>query len=346
MARDYARIMTAIWRNVEFRGLTEQQQRAYLFLVTQPDISAAGVLPLRVRRWADAASSSTPDGLAQLFKELESGRFIVVDWDAEELLIRSFIRWDGGFNNPKRRPVIIRAAEDVESSVIAQHIAMEFKRCGIVPPPDGPSGGAEPPIDPPVDTASGRAPDSLSKIDRVELDDEPFPQVNSLSDTAPTNHGRVPQPSTLNPQPIPTPTASAAEAAPGAQLAVIHGGAADPPTDTTARTLVAEWIDVCRKRPPRAVIGQTSKAIKTMLDEGVDPDDIRAGITAWSAKGLHPSALPSVVNQAMNATAGPTSWARSGASPTADDKILGWQSLKTGTDNQPAMYALPGGDST
>ncbi len=32
--------------------------------------------------------------------------------------------------------------------------------------------------------------------------------------------------------------------------------------------------------------------------------------------------------------------------PTADDKIVGWQSLKTGTDNQPAMYALPGGDST
>lgn len=283
MARDYARIMTAIWKNKEFRALSEQQQRAYLFLVTQPDISAAGVLPLRVRRWADCASTSTPDGLAQLFKELESGRFIVVDWDKEELLIRSFIRWDGGFNNPKRRPVIIRAAEEVESELIAQHVAMEFKRCGIgTPPPDGPSGGAEPPIEP----AGDRQADSLSKIDRVDLDDEPFPQVNSLSDSASTNHGRVPQPTTHNPQPVPP---SAGADAPGVQLAVIQGGAYDvaPTPEINAGHVMAAWVEAfvaSGRQPTKDQRGKASKDARQLLDAGNSPDMVLALARAAGAK--------------------------------------------------------------
>ena len=149
MARDYARIMTAIWRNSEFRALDEAPQRMYLLLVTQPEISAAGVLALRIRRWADMAKNSTAESMVQVLKELEAGRFIFVDWDAEELLIRSFIRWDGGFNNPKRRPVIVRDASDVVSVTITRHLMMEFQRCGIPTPdmpPDGPSRGASPPV--------------------------------------------------------------------------------------------------------------------------------------------------------------------------------------------------------
>lgn len=284
MARDYARIMTAIWKNKEFRALSEQQQRAYLFLVTQPDISAAGVLPLRVRRWSDCASTSTPDGLAQLFKELEAGRFIVVDWHMEELLIRSFIRWDGGFNNPKRRPVIIRAAEEIDSELIAHHVAMEFKRCGIVtPPPDGPSGGSEPPIDP----AEDREPDSLSKIDRVDLDNEPFPQVNSLSDSASTNHGRVPQPTTHNPQPPVPPTAGAV--APGVQLAVIQGGAYDvvPAAEINAGHVMAAWAEefvATGRQPTKDQRGKASKDARQLLDAGNAPDLVLALARAAGAK--------------------------------------------------------------
>ena len=176
MARDYARIMTAIWRNKEFRALDEAPQRGYLLLVTQPDISAAGVLALRLRRWADMSTNSTVEGLAQVLKVLETGRFIVVDRDAEELLIRSFIRWDGGFNNPKRTPAIIGAAAEVESELIRRHLVAEFQRCGISTTPDTPPDGP-----------SGSHADSLSSGPSqgtpVDLGPDPFPQVNSLSDT-------------------------------------------------------------------------------------------------------------------------------------------------------------------
>jgi hypothetical protein len=33
----------------------------------------------------------------------------------------------------------------------------------------------------------------------------------------------------------------------------------------------------------------------------MDPADIRLGLAAWARKGLDPSALPSVVNEVMNA---------------------------------------------
>lgn len=207
MARDYARIMTAIWDNKEFCNLSEPAQRAYLLLVTQPDISAAGVLSLRVRRWAGMSRTSEPETLSRALKELESGRFIVADWTTEELLIRSFIRWDAGFNNPKRRPVIVRAGNEVRSERIGECLKVEFKRCGLLPdPPPTPNGGLS-------DREADALRDSLSSPARVDLDNEPFPQVDSLSDSYALDDGvvvtylsrEVPQPAL----PVP-PTAAAA----------------------------------------------------------------------------------------------------------------------------------------
>lgn len=84
----------------------------------------------------------------------------------------------------------------------------------------------------------------------------------------------------------------------------------------TAQTIVGEWMDYVAKRPPSAVIGQTSKHIAAMLAEDIDPDDVRRGVRAWSDKGLHPSALPSVVNEVMNSRGGSGTRKR-----TTDDRV-------------------------
>jgi hypothetical protein len=80
----------------------------------------------------------------------------------------------------------------------------------------------------------------------------------------------------------------------------VAGGREHVVAASGAPTIVGEWIDTCRKRPPQQVIGQTAKLISQMLSEGIDPDDIRRGVVAWSAKGVHPSVLPSVVHEVMN----------------------------------------------
>lgn len=121
-------------------------------------------------------------------------------------------------------------------------------------------------------------------------------------------HHPIPDGIQMEHAPESTPTLNGA---PTDSLSLIHdryttgqNSAGNPPAipETTAQTIIAEWIDHTPKRPPNQVIGQASKTITAMLTEGIDPDDIRRGLAAWMTKGLHPSTIPSVVNEVMNAT--------------------------------------------
>ena len=68
----------------------------------------------------------------------------------------------------------------------------------------------------------------------------------------------------------------------------------------TSQTLIGEWIDHCTQPPPSRVKGQIAKEVKTMLDEGIPYDRVRAGLAEWNSRGLHPSTLPSVVHEVAN----------------------------------------------
>lgn len=282
MARDYARIMTAIWDNKEFCNLTEGSQRAYLLLVTQPDISAAGVLGLRVRRWSTMSQSSTPETLSRFLKELEEGRFIVTDWTTEELLIRSFIRWDAGFNNPKRKPVIVRAGAEVRSARIGGFLEVEFRRCGLLPdPPPNPTGSQ---FDRDADTPADSLSDTQSKINRVQLEKEPFPQVDRLSDPYALEDGVVvtylsrEDTTTHNPQPPPT----AGAEAPHAELAIV------PAEQINAGTVVAAWAEAFAEtgnRPLDRFRKQVGKEARELLAVGNDPDRVVEAAKSCGTKG-------------------------------------------------------------
>lgn len=157
MSRFYANIATAIWRNDDFKALHKDAQRIYLMLATQPDISAAGILSLNVTRWASRSVNDTREEVVTALQELQAARFVIFDIGTEELLVRSFVRWDKGYGNPKRRPVIKRAAQEVESEAIRRALAAEFVR-----------------LDLPQDWVGDVTPDGGS-IDAM------FPQVDSLS---------------------------------------------------------------------------------------------------------------------------------------------------------------------
>ncbi|MFV2094844.1 hypothetical protein ACFHW1_05045 [Micromonospora sp. LOL_014] len=323
MARSYANIITAIWRDPEFRALTADAQRLYLLLATQPNISAVGMLPVTVGRWAAMAADTTPADIRAGLGRLVAARFIAVDDLSEELLIRSFVRHDNGYRNSKRVPVIRDAAGEIESRTLRQVLAVELVKLGLPPewtgelpvepdgPPDGPSHA---PSDRACDgpsrpTTAAEPPRVTEPTPTVEA--SAFSQVDSLSDTASdrasdavsdgiSGSERVvvtrgtyvePQPPTRNPHSATSALAPLAAAPP---LALV-------PPPVTTQTLVAEWLDHCRKRPPENVIGHVSRLVKTMLGEGIDPADVRRGFAEWARKGLHPSTLPSVVNEVMNA---------------------------------------------
>jgi hypothetical protein len=102
-------VLSRIWDDREFIALDPDQQRMYLFLLSQSDLSHAGLIPLRLKRWASKAAALSPDGVLLTLKSLEVARFVLVDEETEEVLIRTLVRNDNVYRQPK---VMIRMAGD------------------------------------------------------------------------------------------------------------------------------------------------------------------------------------------------------------------------------------------
>lgn len=67
-----------------------------------------------------------------------------------------------------------------------------------------------------------------------------------------------------------------------------------------AGAIIAQWIESQSQRPPGRVIGQLSKEIKTLLNEGHAFSEVLEATQAWSKKALHPSTLASVLHEVRN----------------------------------------------
>lgn len=102
------------------------------------------------------------------------------------------------------------------------------------------------------------------------------------------------------------------------------GGASAPAPDTvSAQQLIAEYAAACAHRPPKDVLGHLGREVHKLLGEGIDPAHIRAGLERHRAKGLHPSTLPSLVHEAMNATPTAAVVHRPWTNPTDVDAAYG-----------------------
>ena len=317
MARAFGRILSSIWDDQDFLDLDAEAQRLYMFLVSQPNLNHAGLLPLTVRRWAAKAKRLTAKQLRQSLADLDAAGFLVVDEDTEEVLVRSFVRRDEVYKQPRVMGAAVSGALEISSRRLRRALLAEMYRLpldelndepiklrnGAVAPsikeqvtghidtlmkafsePSGPS--SEPPSGGGSPTPSAPPSGSPSETP-AEGDPE--------GDWGTRAHARdpLPLPLPLSPTPVP-PSAGRGAPAPGAPLRAV-------PDEPTAQVILGEYLDRCAKRPPGAVIGQVGKLIKAMLAEGIDPDDVRRGMAAWKAKGLHPASLPSVVNEVMNA---------------------------------------------
>lgn len=75
---------------------------------------------------------------------------------------------------------------------------------------------------------------------------------------------------------------------------------------TTAHTILSDFIDWDRANGgtlTQRVTGQLAKIIAALIAEGIHDRHIRQGLADWRAKGMHPAALDSFVNAAMNGQA-------------------------------------------
>lgn len=186
MPRNYGQTTTSIWQDPDFTTLDVAEQGVYFMLKFQPDITAAGTLPLTYRRFARNAADLTPETLEEHVLTLVKRGHLAVDADTEELLLVTFIKWDNGYGNRKRIPVIEAAARATRSPVLRSIIADELRRLDL----------PEMAYRVSPDTLSAERRDTLSGQGTAGADRE------SLNDRVVVNErGEREQPSTHNPQP-------------------------------------------------------------------------------------------------------------------------------------------------
>lgn len=130
MARSHARLSCSIWQDGDYTELSMGAQWMYEALVSQPNINNAGVVAFTPRRWANLSRDVSVSDVLEFLAELEAARFIVVDEDAGEILVRSFIRHDGVSSNGKVFKNALDVARQVHSAALRQVLADELRRVG------------------------------------------------------------------------------------------------------------------------------------------------------------------------------------------------------------------------
>lgn len=131
MPREHARILTRVWSDDDFCARTAGAQRLYMLMLSQPSINNAGVLPLTIRRWANKAPDTHAADVEKALQELVEHFYVVVDRDTEEVLVRSFMRNDGVWKQPRVLKNACGVALHVESQAIRTELAVEFRRIGV-----------------------------------------------------------------------------------------------------------------------------------------------------------------------------------------------------------------------
>jgi hypothetical protein len=129
MARDHARMQTSLWRpGSDFRSLPMDAQWAYEMLCQQDGLSYAGVIDYRPGRFAVLAEDATPKKVSTAIRKLEVRKYVVIDRETEELLVRSYVRHDGVLDRTNMGKAVGRALVKVISSKIHGAILAELAR--------------------------------------------------------------------------------------------------------------------------------------------------------------------------------------------------------------------------
>ncbi|MEU4347094.1 hypothetical protein [Streptomyces sp. NPDC023838] len=114
---------------------------------------------------------------------------------------------------------------------------------------------------------------------------------------------------------------------PGSSLKGREAPASDASSGkVSAKHLVGEYVRGCNRRPPEDFLAHLGRRINALLEERFEAGDIRAALDKLRAKSLHPSVLPSLVNEVVNAApqsaaalvsaSGTGPWASTGTSYT------------------------------
>jgi hypothetical protein len=128
MARDHARIQCAIWRDKDFRHLTGPAQHVYFTLVSQPTLTYCGVMDWWPNRLASLSRKTEEADIFASIQELMDAKFVLLDVETSELLVRTYVRHDGVLIRKNMGKAMGRALEKVVSLEVRRIVLDELAR--------------------------------------------------------------------------------------------------------------------------------------------------------------------------------------------------------------------------
>lgn len=127
MARSYGKLTSTIWSDPDFQALPNTTtQLLYLALISQPDVSACGRLSVAVNRWTRGMAVGAPEEVTEALHALECAGFVWVDYDSDEVVVRTFIKHDNGISNPRRLAAIRNAVTEISSDHLRMRLYNEY----------------------------------------------------------------------------------------------------------------------------------------------------------------------------------------------------------------------------
>lgn len=213
MPRSESRTKTGIWSDPDFTGrLTMRAQRTYWMLYSQATISLAGVVAMRVKRWADTAKDASITTVIEDLAELEAEDYIQTDPTTEEVLVRTFARHDGVYKSPRTLSAAWQQLSWIDSARLREAARTELMGLWELAEKEGYRIPRRPwkPVDEPVE--------NLGITSQTGLFDTPSDTPSDRAsdtpcDTPPDRH-RARRARTPTPTPTPSPTPSTVAAAP------------------------------------------------------------------------------------------------------------------------------------
>lgn len=131
MARLFARYLKSTHHDPDWHALTTCQHDCYMALLSSDDLSWAGVAPYVPSRYAGLAKDLTVPKVTRTWDELDDVRLLVIDKDAGEVAVRTFLRGDGVLGKPNLVKAFLAAWPKVRSdtirAAIIAHLTDEYR---------------------------------------------------------------------------------------------------------------------------------------------------------------------------------------------------------------------------
>ncbi|ASR78069.1 helix-turn-helix DNA binding domain protein [Arthrobacter phage Timinator] len=126
--RRYAKLQMTIWADEDWRNVSHTAQWLYTALISQQGLSACGVRDWKPKLFAALSPTMNRDGVESALEELIAKKYVVLDDETDELLIRSFVRNDEVHTNRNMMISAVKAQRCIVSLRLAAIVVHEMKR--------------------------------------------------------------------------------------------------------------------------------------------------------------------------------------------------------------------------